>query len=245
MYYFRSSEQVANANMSEHDFQLIFLGHSGFQVQSGAARLVIDPFVQGNPLAAHLDLNDIDCDHIFISHGHQDHLADAEELVNRTDAKIVSNFEIVSWYGEKGIKGHPLSFGGTYSSDFGRVKYVPAWHSSMLPDGKNGGNPGGFVFMLEGIQFYFAGDTCVYSDMKLIPQLCGSMDFAILPIGGNFTMDAQEAILAAQFVGVSTVVGCHYDTFDMIKIDHAKTMRLFADAGITLILPEIGKVIDI
>lgn len=222
-------------------FQLNFLGHSCFQVKLDNASFIVDPFISSNPLAAHVDVDTLDCDHIFISHGHQDHLADAEKLVQRTNAKIVSNYEIVSWYEEKSIQGHPLSFGGTYQADFGRIKYVPALHSSTLPDGKNGGNPGGFVFMLNDTSFYFAGDTCVYSDMKLIPQLCGPIDFAILPIGGNFTMDVQEAMLAAKFVNVTKVVGCHFDTFDMIKIDHEKARQEFANAGLSLILPEIGK----
>ncbi len=231
--------------MSSQDIKVIFLGHSCFQVKLSSTSFIIDPFITHNPLAADVDIDALECDHIFISHGHQDHLADAEALAKRTGAKIVSNFEIVSWYGEKELEGHPMSFGGTYEATFGRVKYVPAWHSSMLPDGKNGGNPGGFVFMLEGLKFYFAGDTCVFSDMKLIPQLCGALDFAILPIGGNFTMDAEEAVLAAEFLGCSTIVGCHYDTFGLIKIDSEKTKQTFSDAGIKLILPEINKEISL
>src|SRR5690606_10223835 len=179
-------------------------------------------------------------DYILLSHGHQDHVADAETIAKRTDAPIISNFEIYSWYVEKGLKGHPMNHGGSWKFDFGTVKYVYAVHSSVLPDGTYGGNPGGFVISNGKTTFYFAGDTALTMDMKLIPMTCPKLDFAILPIGDNFTMGIQDALIASDFIECNKIIGCHYDTFGYVKIDHAAAKKAFAGKGKELILPEIG-----
>jgi len=222
-----------------------YYGHSCFSVEIADRHLLFDPFITPNELAKAISLDTIKADYVLISHGHFDHINDAVTLALKTGATVVSNFEIVSWLGKQGVsKGHPMNHGGAWKFDFGRVKYVNAVHSSLLPDGANGGNPGGFVIESADGTFYFAGDTALTLDMKLIPEEF-SLDFAILPIGDNFTMGAKDAAKAAQFLGVKTVIGVHYDTFPYIKIDHPAAIKTFADAGVVLRLPEIGSTISL
>ena len=137
-----------------------------------------------------------------------------------------------------------MNHGGSWNFDFGKVKYVNAVHSSTLPDGSIRGNPGGFVIESKAGNFYFAGDTALNMDMKLIP-LFTKLDFAIFPIGDNFTMGIQEAIVAADFVKVNKVMGVHYDTFGYIKIDSQEAINSFKKNNLTLLLPEIGETIEI
>lgn len=225
--------------------KITYYGHSCFGVQFNGYNLLIDPFISPNELAKDIDVNAIPADYILISHGHQDHLADAERIAKRTGAKIISNFEIVSWYGEKGVKGHPLNHGGKTKFDFGIVKYVNAVHSSSLPDSTYGGNQGGFVVWNDKKCFYFAGDTALTMDMKLIPMTCPKVDFCILPIGDNFTMGYEDATIASDFVECDKVVGCHYDTFGYIKINQDDAVKAFNDKGKSLLLPAIGETIEV
>ena len=191
-------------------------------------------------MAEKIDVSGIKADYILVSHGHEDHVADVETIAKNTGATIVSNFEIVSWFGAKELTGHPMNHGGGWNFDFGRVKYVNAIHSSVLPDGSYGGNPGGFVIESADGNVYFAGDTALTYDMKLIAEST-KLDVAILPIGDNFTMGVEDAVKAAQFVNCNKVIGMHFDTFGYIKIDHEEAIKKFADAGIELILLEIGQ----
>lgn len=224
-------------------YSITYLGHAGFLIETDGVRLIFDPFITPNELAnKQIDVDSLQADAILLSHGHADHVADAERIArNNSGATIVSNYEIAVWYESKGLKVHPMNHGGKWSFGWGTVKYVAAVHSSQLPDGSYGGNPGGFVVRTPSGSFYFAGDTALTYDMKLIPLTCGRQRFAILPIGSNFTMDYMDAAIAAQFVEVDVVVGCHYDTFGYIKIDHDAAVAHFAEKGIKLILPEIGK----
>jgi L-ascorbate metabolism protein UlaG (beta-lactamase superfamily) len=145
------------------------------------------------------------------------------------------------WFNGKGCENfHPMNHGGKWEFDFGTVKYVNAVHSSTLPDGACGGNPGGFVFETSEGNFYYAGDTALTMDMKLIP-LSTDLDFAILPIGDNFTMGVDDAVLAAQFVEVDKVLAMHFDTFGFIKIDHEQAIAKFKEADIELTILEIGE----
>ncbi|MEM8523102.1 MAG: metal-dependent hydrolase [Bacteroidota bacterium] len=225
--------------------KITYYGHACFGIQFDGYNLLIDPFISPNELAKDIDTNVVPADYILISHGHQDHLVDAESIAKRTGAKIISNFEIVRWYGEKGIKGHPLNHGGKAKFDFGTVKYVNAVHSSVLPDGTYGGNQGGFVVWNENTCFYFAGDTALTMDMKLIPMTCPKVNFCIFPIGDNFTMGYEDATIASDFVECDRVVGCHYDTFGYIKIDQDDARKAFQDKGKTLLLPAIGETIEV
>lgn len=222
-----------------------FLGQSAFLVETAGKKLLFDPFISANPKSSHIDINTLEVDYILLSHGHQDHVLDAEAIAKRTGAKIISNYEVVSWYGAKEIQGHPMNHGGKWVFDFGTVKYVNAVHSSMLPDGSYGGNPGGFVIWNEEGCFYFAGDTALTLDMKLIPMTCPKLDFAILPVGDNFTMGYEDATIAADFIDCNNIVACHFDTFGFIEIDHAVAKKAFEDKGKTLILPEVGAHFDI
>jgi len=226
--------------------KLTFYGHSSFLVEIKGKKILFDPFISPNEQAKSIDINSIEADYILVSHGHQDHVYDVEAIAKRTGAKVVSNFEIVSWFEGKGITNtHPMNHGGKWNFDFGSVKYVNAVHSSTLPDGSNGGNPGGFVILSEEGNFYFAGDTALTNDMKLIPLTCGNIDFCVFPIGDNFTMGVEDAAIAADFVSCDRIVGVHYDTFGYIVIDKEEAKNSFNKIGKELILPNIGETIEI
>lgn len=218
-----------------------YYGHSCFCVETGGKKLLFDPFITPNDLAKSIDVNAIEADTILITHGHFDHIADAVAIAKRTGAKVISNFEIINWIGSQGVENvHPMNHGGGFDFDFGRVKYTNAIHTSSFPDGSYAGNPGGFVVQAEDGAFYYAGDTALTMDMELIGEEF-DLKFAVLPIGDNFTMGAADAAKAACFVGVSEVVGVHYDTFPPIKIDHAAATAVFQKAGVDLLLMAIGE----
>ncbi len=225
--------------------KLTYYGHSTFGIEANGVSLLFDPFISPNGAASSINIEEIPADHILISHGHQDHIYDAEAIAKRTGAEIISNFEIVTWYGSKGIKGNPMNHGGKVYYDWGSVKYVNAIHTSSFPDGSYAGQPGGFVVELVDKCFYFSGDTALTMDMKLIPMLCPKLNFAILPIGDRFTMGVEEAIIASDFIECDTIVACHYDTFDLIKIDQAAAVKAFAEKGKELKLLNIGTSIGI
>lgn len=219
--------------------EIFYFGHGCIQIKTLGKTLLVDPFISPNPLAAHIKLSGLNPDYILLTHGHQDHVADAEQIANQSGAKIVANFEIVSWYEQKDIAGHPMNHGGQWEFDFGVLKMVNAVHSSALPDGTYGGNPAGFVLKNSEGTIYIAGDTAVHMDMKLIPEFF-NLDLAILPIGDNFTMGPDEAAMAAQFVKVDRVIGMHYDTFPFIEINKEEAIELFKSKGIELTLLDVG-----
>lgn len=224
--------------------KLTYYGQSCFAVNCNNRNLIFDPFITPNPLAAHLNINDVEADFILASHGHGDHVADVEALAKSTRATLISNFEVGEWFRAKGVeKIEAMNLGGKKTFEFGTLKCVNAIHSSVLPDGSNGGNPMGFV--IEGEKnFYYSGDTALTMDMQLIP-LWAKIDFAILPIGDYFTMGANDAALAAEFAGAKKVVGVHYNTFPPITIDTNEAKKAFASKGIELLLPSIGETIEI
>jgi L-ascorbate metabolism protein UlaG (beta-lactamase superfamily) len=218
-----------------------YFGHACFSVQAGNRRLLFDPFITPNELARGIDVTRIAADFILISHGHGDHLADAAAIARRTGATLVSNFEIVTWFAKQGVsKGHPLNHGGAARFDFGRVKFVNAIHSSSLPDGANGGNPGGFVVETPEGNFYYSGDTALTLDMKLIGEST-PLTFAALCVGDNFTMGPDDALKAAEFIRCDEILGVHFDTFPPIKIDHAAAQEKFKAAGKRLHLLKPGE----
>mgnify|MGYP000336092500 CR=1 FL=1 len=221
--------------------KLTYFGHSCFLVEFGGKKLLFDPFISPNELAKEIDINSIEADYILLSHGHEDHVADAETIAKRTGATIIATFEIVTWYGKKGLKGHPMNTGGKWKFDFGTVKMVSAVHSSVLPDGTYAANPVGFVISNDENAFYFAGDTALTWDMKLIPMTCPKLDLAILPIGDNFTMGYEDTIIASDFIECNKIIGCHFDTFGYVKVDHEVAKTAFEAKGKELILPVIGE----
>ena len=225
--------------------KVTYYGHASFHLEMNGKHLVFDPFISPNPKASKIDVGSIKADYLLISHGHGDHVADAEQIGKKNGSAIISSFEIVSWFESKGLKGHPMNHGGKWKFDFGTVKYVYATHSSVLPDGTYGGNPGGFVVWDEKHCFYFAGDTALTMDMKLIPITCPKLNFAILPVGDNFTMGYEDAAIAAEFIECDTIIGCHFDTFPYVEIDHEAAKKVFAAHGKRLILPAVGETIEI
>jgi 2-C-methyl-D-erythritol 2,4-cyclodiphosphate synthase len=228
--------------------QLTFYGHSCFSVEISGKTLLFDPFITPNPLAKGIDIDSIQADYILISHGHEDHVADALPILQRTGAMLISNFEIVTWFGQQGIENaHPLNHGGSVTLPFGTVKYVTAIHSSVLPDGTYGGNPGGFVIESASAHddnFYFSGDTALTYDMKLLSEF-HNLDWAVLCVGDNFTMGHADAAICAEWIGVNEVVGTHFDSFPYIEIDHTAAKQSFSKKGITLHLPTIGDTITL
>lgn len=224
--------------------KLTFYGHSSFGLEINGKHILFDPFISPNEKASHIKVDEIPADYILISHGHEDHVADVENIAKRTGATIVSNFEIVSYFQGKGIEnGHPMNFGGHWNFGFGRVQYVPALHSSVLPDGSYAGNPGGFIIETEEGTVYYAGDTALSMEMKLFARK--KIDTALLPIGDNFTMGIEDAVSAAEFIDCDNIIGMHFDTFGYIEIDHSKAKSAFESAGKKLTLMNIGETLNI
>jgi L-ascorbate metabolism protein UlaG (beta-lactamase superfamily) len=220
-----------------------FYGHACFAIETAGKKFLFDPFISGNELAKDIDINSIEADYILASHGHGDHVADLVFIAKRTGAMVIAAYEIAEWVQKQGItNAHPMNF-GPYNFDFGKLHFLPAWHSSVMPDGVYGGNPGGFLLHGAERKFYYSGDTCLMMDMQLIPRY-SKLDFAILPVGGNFTMDVDDAIIAADFIQCNKIIGIHFDTFGYIKIDHDKAKEKFKAAGKELILPKIGESIE-
>lgn len=220
--------------------KITFYGHACLGIEVSGKNIIVDPFITGNPKAAHIDVNSLKADYILLTHAHQDHTLDVEAIASRTGAVIVSNYEIASHYGAKGLNYHPMNHGGSWQFDFGRLKYVIALHTSSFPDGSYGGQPGGFVIEGEHKNIYIAGDTALTMDMKLIPMRT-KLDLAVFPIGNNFTMDVDDAIIASDFVDCDKVLGYHFDTFGYIEINHNEAKKKFFDAGKDLMLLEIGE----
>ncbi|TJY33892.1 metal-dependent hydrolase [Pontimicrobium aquaticum] len=224
--------------------KITFLGHASLQINIGDITILVDPFISGNPKASSIDIDTLKADYILLTHAHQDHILDVEAIAKRTEAVIVSNYEIVTHFQNKGLEGHPMNLGGNWDFEFGKLKYVNAIHTSSFPDGSYGGQPGGFVIEGERKNIYIAGDTALTYDMKLIP-LQTKLDLAILPIGDNFTMGIDDALIAADFVECDKILGYHFDTFGYIEIDHESAKRKFFENDKDLMLLEIGESIEL
>lgn len=223
---------------------ITYYGHSCFGVEIGGRHLLFDPFITPNKLAKDIDTTTVKADYILITHGHDDHIADAVSIAKRTGATVVCNAEIAHWLEKQGLTNiHSMNIGGKKAFDFGSVKCVNAVHSSSLPDGSYGGNPMGFVIESNEKNFYYAGDTALTYDMKLIGEY-RSIDFAFLPIGDNYTMGIDNAIIATGFINCSDIIGMHYDTFGYIKINKEEAIYKFRLAGKKLALLEIGETIS-
>jgi L-ascorbate metabolism protein UlaG (beta-lactamase superfamily) len=186
-------------------------------IESDGQRLLIDPFLTGNPKAA-AKPQELQPNFILVSHGHGDHVGDTVEIARRTGATVICNYEISGWLEKKGVKAHGMQHGGGYQFPFGRCKLTLAFHGSQLPDGSDGGNPCGFYLRFrDGTSVYDAADTGLFGDMKLIGE--EGVDLALLPIGDNFTMGPDDALRAVQFINPKKVVPIHYNTFPLIAQD--------------------------
>jgi L-ascorbate metabolism protein UlaG (beta-lactamase superfamily) len=225
--------------------KITYYGHSCFSVFAGGKNILFDPFITPNELAKEINIDGIKADYIFVSHAHYDHITDVVRIANQTGAMVLGIWELNIWFNKNGIKNsHPINPGGQFSFDFGTVKCVIAQHSSSFADGSYGGLACGFVFKTDDGNFYYSGDTGLTLDMKLIPGWA-ELDFAVLPIGDGLTMGVNEAVEAAAFVKVNKVVGVHYDTFELIKIDHRVAVETFKKAAKTLYLMGIGSTIEV
>ncbi|MCP1994282.1 metal-dependent hydrolase [Flavobacterium sp. HSC-61S13] len=225
--------------------KITYYGHACLGIEIEDIRLIVDPFISGNPKAKHIDLEAIRADYILLTHAHGDHVLDVEAIVkNNPEAVIVSNAEITDYYADKGFQTHPMNHGGSWKFDFGKLKYTIAIHSSSFPDGTYGGQPGGFVIESKNKNIYIAGDTALTYDFKLIAMRT-KLDLAILPIGNNFTMGIDDAVIASEFLECDKVMGYHYDTFGYIEIDHEYAVKRFYEKGKDLMLLSIGEAIEL
>lgn len=221
--------------------KITYFGQSCFLLETAAHRVLIDPMISINPLAKHIKVDEIECDTILVTHAHFDHVVDVFSIALRNDALLVSNYEIVEYFKSKGIvKTHPMNIGGTWSFDFGKLRMVYAAHSSSFADGSYGGTASGYILEVEGKRLYIAGDTGLTMEMKLIGDLYPP-DIAILPIGGNYTMNAEDALHASHFIDCSHIIACHFDTVPEIEIDKEAANNLFKQASKELKFLNIGE----
>ncbi|HEV7400858.1 MAG TPA: metal-dependent hydrolase [Solirubrobacterales bacterium] len=211
--------------------EIRFHGHSCFELIEGETRVLVDPFLKPNNPAALASAEDVDPTHIAITHGHVDHMADAVGVATRTGAECVAIVEIANWLEEQGVEQvNDPNLGGTVRFDWGWIKLVPAWHTSTIAGsaeapysptpGTVTGTPAGLLINLGEVTVYHAGDTCLFGDMKLIAER-NPVDVALLPIGGHYTMDRHDGVVAAAFIGAGTVIPMHFDTFPPVETDSA------------------------
>jgi L-ascorbate metabolism protein UlaG (beta-lactamase superfamily) len=195
-----------------------FLGHACFELTEGDARVLVDPFITGNPKAP-VEASELDPTHILLTHGHADHYGDIEDIAKRTGAQVVAIVEIANELSDAGVENvADPNIGGTVKFDWGWVKLTPAWHTSTTPKGTPN-TPAGLLINIGGKLVYHLGDTALFSDLKLVAGRGDPIDVALMCIGGHYTMDRIDAVTAAEFLGAGTVIPCHYDTFPPIETD--------------------------
>ncbi|MDX6601671.1 MAG: hypothetical protein QOF13_873 [Solirubrobacterales bacterium] len=232
--------------------EIKFHGHSCFELSDGETRVLVDPFLKPNNPVAVTTGEEVDPTHIALSHGHADHVADAVPVAKRTGAHCVAMVELAKWLAGQGVENvSDPNLGGTVEFDWGYISLVPAWHTNTVPGSEESpfsaehgiviGPAAGLVIKLGGTTVYHAGDTCLFSDMKLIAQR-SDIDVALLPIGGHYTMDRRDAVIAAEFVGAGTVIPMHFNTFPAIETDpQAFKSEVEEETSSTVVVLEPGQ----
>jgi L-ascorbate metabolism protein UlaG (beta-lactamase superfamily) len=229
--------------------KITYLSHSCFLVETGSHTILIDPFLNGNALAQ-VKPADVRCDFIIVTHGHGDHIGDTVEIAKANDATVISSYEVIDFLGRQGVKkGHPLGLGGGFNFPFGRVKLTVALHSAGYKTEDSGdflylGVAAGFLLTADGKTIYDAGDTALTVEMQLIGQR-NKIDVAMLPIGDNFTMGPEDAVVAAEFLKPGLVLPMHYNTFPPIKQDPEAFVAALAEKGIKGKAIKIGESITV
>ena len=223
--------------------KLTYHGHSCFELEADGHRVIVDPFLNGNS-HTRVKPGDIRCEAVLVSHGHGDHVGDAVEIAKKNRCPVISNFEIANWIGAKGVDTHPMHIGGGHTFPWGRLKLTPALHGSALPDGTYGGNPAGFLIWMGGRCVYYAGDTGISAEMALTGRM-NPIDLALLPIGGNFTMDVDDAVEAAVLLQAKQAMPIHYRTFPIIEADPAQFLKRLEAKGIRPRAAAPGETIEV
>ena len=227
--------------------KIVYLGHSGFLIRSGNYSLVIDPYLTGNPLAA-METRDITADYVILTHGHSDHLGDGIEIARNNDATLIAPYELAMFCQFHDVKNvHPMHIGGSYQFPFGTLKLTLAAHGSAVIEGTTityTGNPCGLLLFLEKKILYHAGDTGIFYDMRLIGEM-HSIDLALLPIGGNFTMDVADAVKAVELLNPKLSVPMHYNTFGLIKADPGDFVARCEQKGFNARILDIGAMLEL
>lgn len=226
---------------------LTFLGHSTVLVEDGSYTIIIDPFLVDNPVAT-MQPSDVSADFIVLTHGHADHIADAEPIAKKNNATVIATYEVAVYMQSLGCTAHLQHIGGAHDFPFGRVKFVAAFHGSAWigPDGKTaaaGGMAAGVLVTIGGKTVCHAGDTGLFGDMKLIGER-HAIDVAILPIGDNFTMGPDDALYAAELIGAPVVVPCHDNTFELIEQDGAEFARDVTAKGMRGVELGVGELLE-
>ena len=222
-----------------------FLEQNCFLFTYNGKTILSDPFYNFQKEQSGFDITAQKIDYVLITHAHGDHTADVKEVLqHHPDAKIIAQPEICGYFSHP--KNVDINFGGSAKFDDLKISMVPASHTSSFPEGTYGGEPCGYIFRFSGKNIYFAGDTGVMADMAYFPQLFGPIDLAILPIGSHYTMCARKAsFAAAELLKTPKVIGCHFDTFASIKINHEEALQRFEEKGVELVLPKLGETFEI